>query len=265
VRKLSIVLLAAVILVVANTAMADIADPIRYYGMNETVNPSTGTTAVDSAGNQNGTYAGATGPVVGGESQWTSLYGTAATFSGSDDGVHLGAGLGSLTDDFSVAMWIKPSAMDTWQGLICGDDWTNRSWGLMFGSSNKLVLTTLGGDLADPGFLTSGDIGKWTHVAFTYHAATGAVFYKNGVYRGTANTGHSITANSTTNFNLGYSFDGPSDANYGGGMDEVRIYNHILSDSDVARLATTSPEPSTIVLLITGVFGLLAYAWRKRK
>ena len=30
-------------------------------------------------------------------------------------------------------------------------------------------------------------------------------------------------------------------------------------------VSTTVPEPSVIVLLATGLLGLLAYAWRKRK
>ena len=29
--------------------------------------------------------------------------------------------------------------------------------------------------------------------------------------------------------------------------------------------ATQSPEPSTLILLVAGLVGLLAYAWRKRK
>jgi hypothetical protein len=30
-------------------------------------------------------------------------------------------------------------------------------------------------------------------------------------------------------------------------------------------LTTQTPEPSTLALLATGLVGLLAYAWRKRK
>jgi hypothetical protein len=34
---------------------------------------------------------------------------------------------------------------------------------------------------------------------------------------------------------------------------------------DNVRLSSITPEPSTLVLLVTGLLGLLAYAWRKRR
>ena len=38
-----------------------------------------------------------------------------------------------------------------------------------------------------------------------------------------------------------------------------------LGTIDNFEIVGTVPEPGTIVLLITGLIGLLAYAWRKRK
>ena len=39
----------------------------------------------------------------------------------------------------------------------------------------------------------------------------------------------------------------------------------MVRELDIFGTATVIPEPSTIILLVTGIFGLLAYAWRKRK
>ena len=41
--------------------------------------------------------------------------------------------------------------------------------------------------------------------------------------------------------------------------------NHWYDTTGVSFTVTQTPEPSTIVILLTGVIGLLAYAWRKRK
>jgi hypothetical protein len=52
-----------------------------------------------------------------------------------------------------------------------------------------------------------------------------------------------------------------------GEIDDFRIYNTALSASEIATLATpvNTPEPGTFVLAGTGLLGLLADAWRKRK
>ena len=61
----------------------------------------------------------------------------------------------------------------------------------------------------------------------------------------------------------------PSDTPYyfTGALDEYAVYNRALSGSDIANHASLAgvPEPTSCVLLITGLLGLLAYAWRKRK
>jgi hypothetical protein len=56
----------------------------------------------------------------------------------------------------------------------------------------------------------------------------------------------------------------PADA-LAGGIDEVAIYNRVLSATEIHDHFLGVPEPSALVLLATGVLGLLAYAWRKRR
>ncbi len=54
---------------------------------------------------------------------------------------------------------------------------------------------------------------------------------------------------------------------YLGNVDELAYYNRVLTTGEMGSLysAMTIPEPSSVILLVTGVLGLLAYAWRKRK
>jgi hypothetical protein len=53
-----------------------------------------------------------------------------------------------------------------------------------------------------------------------------------------------------------------------GELDEAAIYGNALSGATIGAhylAGTTVPEPTALVLMATGVIGLLAYAWRKRK
>jgi hypothetical protein len=45
----------------------------------------------------------------------------------------------------------------------------------------------------------------------------------------------------------------------------IDSYNHYYGNIDSLVLTATIPEPSVITLLLSGVVGLLAYAWRKQK
>jgi hypothetical protein len=57
------------------------------------------------------------------------------------------------------------------------------------------------------------------------------------------------------------------DGVYTGLVDDVAVYNTVLSSQQVSSLynAMTIPEPSAITLLMGGALSLLAYAWRRQK
>jgi hypothetical protein len=55
---------------------------------------------------------------------------------------------------------------------------------------------------------------------------------------------------------------------YSGGIDEARIFTFApgaFQVSDLNNYVGVVPEPGTVTLLATGLFGMLAYAWRSRK
>jgi hypothetical protein len=60
----------------------------------------------------------------------------------------------------------------------------------------------------------------------------------------------------------------PWAASVAGAYQEFTIWSGVLTQTNVTNLFTSNtivPEPGTLALLATGLLGLLAYAWRKRR
>ena len=99
--------------------------------------------------------------------------------------------------------------------------------------------------------------GSWQHVALTTTGSqtTQYSFYLNGV---------ETFFDTEINFNLGDdgtftigSHDGPS-FNFAGAIDDLRVYDHALSLSEVQALAAV-PVPPAFVLLLSSLGGLVFY------
>jgi len=221
------------------------AELVVHYRLDET----SGTVAYDSSGN------GFDGTIEGSPNWVAGIMGGALDFTGGDN-VTLPADRMGLTSDIgSVAYWMNvdvPSAIYTM--FWAGDNTTGGG----FGAENEMHIHLesqgtywLGGELsffaiANPNtFLhtdpTKGAAGttpidpilmgdlQWHHVAATW--GDGSVkLYVDGVL--ILETAYTSSGYELTNIYLGQMAD--AGRTYTGILDDVQLYNHALSDADVA-------------------------------
>ena len=108
--------------------------------------------------------------------------------------------------------------------------------------------------------------------------ATETAWYLDGVLKGTFQTASNASENSLfmiggrhwLNSNGSDHYDMFADADisiarvYGRALTGAEVSQNFAADCGTFGLSQT-PEPSTMLLGVTGIFGLLAYAWRRRK
>ncbi len=134
------------------------------------------------------------------------------------------------------------------------DPGTGTSWGVsMLRPGNWEWGTTV-----NPPF------GSWFHFCYVTDGST-ARMYINGTQIGTHSSPPTSVANNVT---VGCQNDNDTNSTYDGGLtgavDDVRIFT--FSGAFVPNdVFAPVPEPGTLVLLASGLLGLLAYAWRKRR
>jgi len=167
--------------------------------------------------------------------------GQAALFDGADDG-HQYVDLGTFnpsaaTDQLSIALWAKwDGASGSWQGLIGkrqAGDWDREIMMWYF---------ELERDVWDIGFHREGsgiatghvlEVGQWTHVAVTFDGTT-AKIYVDGVVVGEG--GFSFGNDTEAPMQIGAAAENSGNP-FNGAMDEVRIYDIVLSEAEILELA----------------------------
>jgi hypothetical protein len=162
------------------------------------------------------------------------------------------AQLSALTNDFTVAAWIYIDSSITKAGAnsnnnrIIGDDvaWDGDAWS--FGVRDNALLLTKNGVVdafSSGGASVPND--QWVHVAVTASSANGLNFYLNGALDGT----NGNTANNNVGddiFAIGRSYGIGEGQYFAGSLDEIRVYDSVLSGAEISALAV--PEPSTGLL-----------------
>lgn len=210
----------------ATTPVA-VSDLVVAYGFNE----GSGTTVADVSGNGiTGTLQGAT---------WTTggKYGNALSFDGSSSYVDLGnPSVLQLTGSMTTEAWVKAAANPPDDGQIISK--ANDSGGWQLKTSPDTGVETFGARLAGSTIgrrysNTVRALNTWYHVASVYNATTQSLdLYVNGVLDNGTFSGPVPSSQILQNVNVnigrrtgGYYFNGL--------IDEVRIYNRALSQSEI--------------------------------
>jgi len=192
-----------------------------------------GASLADASGNGNAaSLSGATSFVAG-------LRGNAVKFSGGY--ASLPTGIVSGLTDFTIAAWVKPDSLATWQRIFDFGSSTSSSMFLTTqfatGGGLRFAITTGSGEQR-VNTVAPLTIGVWQHVAVTLRGST-ATIYLNGTAVGT-NNGVTLRPSSlgqTTNNFIGKS-QFAADPALAAAVDDFRIVSRGLTAAEVAALAT---------------------------
>jgi hypothetical protein len=253
-NKLSVLIVAGLILACSSTTgWANLTEGlVGYWSFDDPADPGH-----DDSGNGNdGTLHGPT---------WTTdNFGGALNFDGVDDYVKVADDDSlDITDRITLSAWVKPSD-------AIGSEFVVAKWGGV-----KERKSSYGFRLADANprfFLSGGNVkttktftdliiteNSWNHIAVTWDGNRMKA-YLNGTASSQERLFTGLINATSEPVVIGYNADwggGVGGDYFDGTIDEVRIYNRALSDSEIMALV---PEPSTLAFL-----GLGALALRRRK
>ena len=196
-------------------------------------NESSGTTAADSAGTNPGTVTN-TSWAVGKLNNAVSLVGAGDSF------VRLPTGVVSALTNFTIATWVYVDANLNWARLF---DFGSSTTSYMFlapvsgGNTVRYAINTGGGEQQLNGPPLSA--AAWHHLAVTLSGTTGKLFV-DGV---AVNTNVSMTLKPSSLGSTTQNYIGKSqfaDPMLNGLVDDFRIYNRALTNSEITALFSPS-------------------------
>lgn len=225
------------------------SDMAGYWKFDE----GAGTSALDSSGNNNaGTLVN--GPV------WTGgKKGNALSFDGLDD--YVNAGSGATLDNLSamtIAAWINPASMgENGRGRIVakssGSNLPSIGWSFYVTSEVpngiKFAVDHTSAHLEHASAANAITLNQWQHVAVTWDGSrsyANAHIYVNGKEVAYAISDNAVgTRASDAAQNLFIGNNPALTRSFKGVIDDVQIYNRVLTPEEIAALAGgTTPPPS---------------------
>jgi len=219
--------------------------PVTHWNFDE----SSGTTAADASSSAiNATLFGGASFAGGANSNALQFDGTSGYASIPDDNrIDFGS-----NEDFTVAVWIQADANQL--SAINSDSDVVEKWSgsggypfviryvnqLDSADSGKIIVARYDGP-NNPGMRSTVTIdgGQFHHVAFVKNGSTLSL-YINGQLDGTVTD--TVTGDTSNNSPLFLNRRGGGTANwFTGAIDDLRIYNTGLSDTEIAQLASQAP------------------------
>lgn len=263
------------------TVSATRAALVIHYTFNGNATIADGNTIVNVAGGTNGTFdlgtdAGNTAAIV--PSGVTGGFGgNALRITPANDGLGNSAAPNIVTG-YLVTNGIGSSGLISNAKVYTAMAWVNfgsaTGDNFIFGGSNPpsgsdqmLHHGSRGGNLhsahwgddigPDQGFNVSSQAGSWHHVAYTNDGAAGnqSIYWDGNLVVGPGATGFNGNLAASAELFIGTSFGSGS---FSGLLDEVRVYDTLLTQQEIVAAMTVIPEPGSAVLAgLIGVGGLM--------
>ncbi|HEY4500144.1 MAG TPA: LamG-like jellyroll fold domain-containing protein [Candidatus Paceibacterota bacterium] len=140
-----------------------------------------------------------------------------------------------LTGPMSVSAWINVDHYENGRIIAKGGAPGNRSWNLNIESTNQLVFAIAAdGSSEVPAIYNMNTTNEWVYAVGVYEPNTAVRLYVNGSLVSENTMG--IPANqydAGLNLNIGRRADGLSNVYFPGKIDEVRIYNRVLTPEEI--------------------------------
>ncbi len=169
----------------------------------------------------------------------TDLINRSASFDGTDDYITMGIDAAhQITNTLTVEAWIKPSANLGYAGII-NNLWETSGnkggFGLTMGGVSANIMfavTTTASATYLPATIPA--LNQWVHVAGTFDGSTMRV-YINGIETATTAKTGSITYASPNDLMIGRYWDNNESYYYTGAVDDVRLWNIVRTQSEIAN------------------------------
>lgn len=265
----------AMILALAGPAKADLMysqavqsqHPVAFWEF-EDANSNNGSTAASTVNSAtyNGTYYAGTGHQVTlgvsapGLGQAAYFHNGSGAVADMDRVIAPNTGFPVGSAERTVTFWAQTSATNYSLIMEYGAEAAGQGWCAFMNPTGYIQVSQWGDSAMGP---SPSNDGMWHFHAITTKNGTWTV-YTDGV----AGTPYAMPTDTVLNAStmIGVISSVPSSSwtGWNGGLDEIAVFNKALTATEIGYLytGTSVPEPSTIVLMLTG---LLAYAWRKLK
>ena len=206
---------------------------IVHLGLNET----SGTIANDSSGTGNAcTLAGDS--FTFDNSSEAGIYGNCLEFDGIDDSIFMPEGFANFRNGLTISLWACPTEAINWARFLDfgNGEYANNIVFARRNTSNDLSLEAYNGSTTGGKVIAENaiELNQWQHFAATIDTNGHAVIYKNGVAIASGTT--AVPRNVTRSYNYIGKSNWEDDPYYKGSMDEIKIFNYALSDTDIEKL-----------------------------
>jgi hypothetical protein len=276
-RKLMSVVFVTSVVTLCAAAKADLAgnyrnaiasfSPIASWAFEDSSSAS-GSVATSTNSTYNGTYGSSI-------TQTTGVFGTGILMNGAGWVSATNASLPTDNAARSAIVWCKTTeaASSAYHGLLGYGTTVSplfSDFRVECGITADGPGNVCAGNYGDPSIKSATiNDGAWHMIAITVSPTTAGKaswsIYTDGTLSNNSEMTTTTALNSAGNLLIGAEYT--QGTGWIGSVDEVSMFSTALTADNVHSLynSATVPEPASLVVVLTGLFGLLAYAWRKRR